>query len=231
MISYVSPVDCGPLLIDFYLNDGAKTSLSPLLFEVRDSPDEFVRIFAADNSLADTFEILYTVTLSLFPNISVESAESFTIEIKQRCIEASLLAPSVLDNQEYTITDFEKSYIFNPFFVVPEFCEIEYTYTVSSPSAQLIISSFDGDLREFKFLYSDDLRPSGEPSFEIYELDYSISVTGTTGMDVSKNITGTFSIKIKNPCIDPNFVSIQTVPFATGPFFYTLYFGSLTQPE
>ena len=107
MITYVSTVDCGPLLIDFYLNDGSKTPLSPLLFEVRDSPDEFVRSFAADNSLADTFEILYTVTLSLFPDISVESAEPFTIEIKQRCIEPSLLSPSVLDNQEYTITDLE----------------------------------------------------------------------------------------------------------------------------
>jgi len=37
-------------------------------------------------------------------------------------------------------------------------------------------------------------------------------VTGTAGNDVSKTATASFILTIKNPCIDPNYVTIQTKP-------------------
>ena len=43
------------------------------------------------------------------------------------------------------------------------------------------------------------------------ETDYTVEVTGVTGLNTQSTVTATFTLKLKNPCIDSSYVTIQTV--------------------
>ena len=59
--------------------------------------------------------------------------------------------------------------------------------------------------REFTFHYDQDLALSGA-DFN----DFTVEMTGTSGYLYPVEDTVSFDLKLKNPCIDPNFVTIVT---------------------
>ena len=66
--------------------------------------------------------------------------------------------------------------------------------------------SFEDISRKFTFDFTTDLDLSGTVS-----TDYIVSVTGTSGPVVAQSDTSTFSLTLKNPCIDPTYIIIQQV--------------------
>ena len=62
---------------------------------------------------------------------------------------------------------------------------------------------FDPITREFTFHYDQDLLLSG-PDFT----DFTVEMTGTSGYLYPETDVTSFNLKLKNPCIDPMFVSI-----------------------
>ena len=174
-------VDCGAYDIVFYLNDGSKTPLDAAIFDVRKPTSEFARLFTTDFSHVGVYDILYEISYLNYGTVTVESPAPFTVEITPVCTQATTFSPSVLVDQEYMITDTEAIYIFDPFVVDPVFCAIDYTYTISDASGDLVISSFTSATREFRFDYSIDLAPSLNTDPSILFNDYQITITGTTG--------------------------------------------------
>ena len=87
---------------------------------------------------------------------------------------------------------------------MPAWCEITYSVSVLEPEASKTFS-FNGDPLERRFTFNnvDDLSLAGS-SFT----DYTITVTGTIGNVVTKSESSSFNLRIKNPCIDPNYVTI-----------------------
>ena len=71
----------------------------------------------------------------------------------------SLFDPSVLVDQEYTLTGTSVDYTFDAFTVVPNFCEITYTYSFAEATGEPVVSVFDSDTRTFTFEYTPDLDP------------------------------------------------------------------------
>jgi hypothetical protein len=63
--------------------------------------------------------------------------------------------------------------------------------------------------RTFSFLYGTDLSPS-ENTFK----EYLITVTGVSGDDVQVSDQDSFVLRVNNPCLDNDYVSIvpPTIP-------------------
>ena len=96
------------------------------------------------------------------------------------CPQPTTLTSSVLSNQEYTITGNLIPYTFPAFTIDPINCVIVYTYVMTeTATGNVVVNSFDGSTRTFKFLYTANLNPLISPlnSFK----DYTITVTGTSG--------------------------------------------------
>ena len=193
-------VDCGAYDIAFYLNDGSKTPLDPAIFDVRKPTGEFARLFTSDLSHIGAYDILYEISYLNYGTVSVESPAPFTVEITPVCTQATTFSPSVLVDQDYTISDAEKSFIFDPFVVDPAFCAIDYTYTIADVSGDVVISSFTSATREFRFEYSIDLAPSLNTDPSILFNDYQITITGTTGTLTPSSVSQTYNLKVRNPC-------------------------------
>ena len=67
--------------------------------------------------------------------------------------------PSVLVDQEYTLTGTSVDYIFDVFLVDPPICDITYTYSLAEATGEPVVSVFDSDTRTFTFEYTPDLDP------------------------------------------------------------------------
>lgn len=81
---------------------------------------------------------------------------------------------------------------------------MQYTYTIEAIEGDVVVS-FNGDqaIRQFDFLSSNDLSLSGPVS-----TDYKITVTAVAGNIVEQSASAEFTLTLKNPCIDPNYVTI-----------------------
>ena len=92
----------------------------------------------------------------------------------------------------------------------PAWCAITYTYTITDSNGNNVIIgtfsplSFDDIARVFTIDYETDLDFSGPTS-----KSYTIEVTGTAGNVSPTSDSNSFDLTIKNPCIDPNFVTIE----------------------
>lgn len=87
----------------------------------------------------------------------------------------------------------------------PAWCAIVYTYTISAITDDSVVAfNDDPAIREFSFLYDSNLDLCGATSTA-----YTITVTGTSGNIVSAVNSASFTLTLKNPCIDPNFVTIS----------------------
>ena len=69
----------------------------------------------------------------------------------------------------------------------------------------------DAAVREFVFSYTSDLSLSG-----LVSTDYIVTVIGEAGNDTPVQGSATFILTLKNPCIDPDFTTIQQVPLPVG---------------
>ena len=114
------------------------------------------------------------------------------------------VTPTVLGDQEYTITQPSFDYTFVAFTADPSWCATSYSYSVTQASGDDATAFNDAALTFTFFEPTNNLDLSGS-SFK----DYVITVVGTSG-DVLTLATGiaTFSLRIENPCIDPSYVTI-----------------------
>ena len=83
-----------------------------------------------------------------------------------------------------------------------------YTYTVTDGAGEVItFVTTDPTKPTLEFLYDNDLLPSGADDAD--EIEYTIEVTSSTGNVTPQTDTESFKLTIKNPCVNPDFVSIE----------------------
>ena len=98
---------------------------------------------------------------------------------------------------------------------------------MSESAGDPVVSVFDGATQTFTFDYTADLDPLVNPLAEFKV--YTVTVTGTAGLVIPESVSQTFELRVMNPCFDPLFVTIDTIPLPTGTE-YTLYAQSLLAP-
>jgi len=111
-----------------------------------------------------------------------------------------------LTNQEYTITQNAINYQVPVYTADPLWCEILYRYEITEISGDQAIQSFDNDpaSRTFTFFNDNDLTLS-----TLTQKAYTVTVFGKSGNITPTESGTTFTLTLKNPCIDPAFVTIN----------------------
>ena len=107
--------------------------------------------------------------------------------------------------------------------VIPVWCNIAYTYTIVNPAGAKAVA-FDSDPADRIFTFSNlqDLFLAGK-NFT----NYIITVQAESGNTATIKKTSNFNLTLKNPCIDPKYLSIDPVPMPTG-LTYELYEFNIT---
>ena len=124
------------------------------------------------------------------------------------------LTATSLEDQTYTITDTAHLYEFAAFTVEPVWCTPDYSFTViPAAGANAITVNSDPVSPSVEFNNVDDLTLASASS-----KDYQVTIIGTVG-SLSKE--SEFTLTLKNPCIDSNFVQLSPVPQPDRD--YTLY--------
>ena len=108
-------------------------------------------------------------------------------------------------DQEYTIFQSEKYYVFPEFMTEPADCPITYSYSVTDFAGEEVVS-FNSQLKKFTFGQSNNMILAGN----LYT-DYTITIAAMVGgssIPMSNTIptTGSFNLRVKNPCLNPEFV-------------------------
>ena len=73
-------------------------------------------------------------------------------------------------------------------------------YTGINPNSAIQLVEFDDTLNEFTFGLSNNIALAGNTF-----IDYTVTVTGMTSVSEE---TVSFTLKVKNPCLDPELVHI-----------------------
>ena len=207
-------VDCGNFDLVFYLNDGNQTPLNPSIFDDRRGvPNQFTREFVTDYAFVGSYEITYKIFLTDFKTVETEQTALFTVTINLSCTSPVTFVPSMQTNQEYTLTDLSSDYTFDAFAVDPPICDIVYTFSISDSAGNSVVT-FDDVLRTFSFDHTANLDPLIDPlvTFKYF----TITVTGTSGEVTPISVDASFNLKVLNPCFNPAFVWIDSVPLPTG---------------
>ena len=118
--------------------------------------------------------------------------------------------PSVLLDQEYTLTGTSVDYNFDAFTVDPSVCDIIYAYSLAEATGKPVVSVFDSDSRTFTFEYNLDLDPLVD-RLALFK-DYTVTVTGTAGLVTSESVSQTFNLRVTNPCPSTT-ISLNPSPF------------------
>ena len=121
------------------------------------------------------YPILYRVSYTTYPDRQVESTVPFTITIVDPCDAPVGVTGSVLTDQEYTITQTALPYTVPVYTSDPVWCDITYSYTITDPSGDPVLS-FDALTQTFTFNYSTDVILSGSDF-----IDYTVTVVGEAG--------------------------------------------------
>ena len=147
LVSSDAWVDCGAYNVDFYLNDGSKTALDPLLFADRRTgpPNQFAALLTTDYNHVGIYDIAYTIYYEDYPGNKVDSPTFFTHEILLACPQATTFTPSNPDAQTYTLTDTQLSYVVPAFTTDPTICEVTYSMQIKDNSNNVVpcASCFD----------------------------------------------------------------------------------------
>ena len=101
-------------------------------------------------------------------------------------------------------------FLFDVFPVDPPICDITYTYSLAEATGEPVVSVFDSDSRTFTFEYTPDLDPLVD-RLALFK-DYTVTVTGTTGLVTSTSISTTFNLRVTNPCPSTT-ISLNSSPF------------------
>ena len=107
----------------------------------------------------------------------------------------------------------------------PVWCDITYSYTITDPSGDPVLS-FDALTQTFTFDYSSDVILSGSDF-----IDYTVTVTGEAGNITPTTGSSSFILKVKNPCIDPAYLTIATTPLPVGETYILHDFDQTTKYE
>ena len=188
--------------------------MNTAIFEDRrgGASNNFARKFVADYAFVGTYEITYSVSLVTYPGVKTEQMTHFTVMINLSCTTPLTFVTSTQVDQEYTLTDLSSDYTFDAFAVDPPVCDIVYTYSISDTAGESVVA-FDDALRTFTFDHTANLDPLVDP-FSAFK-DFTVIVRGTTGDVTPVTVDTSFNLKVLNPCFDPAFVWIDTVPLPT----------------
>jgi len=113
------------------------------------------------------------------------------------------VTPSTLSAQEYTITQTAFTYQIPVYASNPTWCAIIYSYTIASATGDAALT-FNPATRTFTFSQVNDLTLSGSTM-----KDYVITVTGEAGITIPVQAQRSFTLTIRNPCINSAFVTIN----------------------
>lgn len=205
LVEVFTQVDCGALSTEFFYED--TSPFDTLRFsDTRAATNSFQVLYTDSLTDVGVYEITYRVSFDDYPGLTLTQEFPFTVTIIDPCDEPVSVTPSVLTDQEYTIIETELDYIVPPYTVDPSWCAISYSYTVTAIDGDSALS-FDDVTPKFTFDYQTDTALSG-PIFT----DYTVSVIGTAGIVTPVSSSANFNLRIKNPCIDPSFVSITESP-------------------
>ena len=207
MITKATLVDCGPLTVEFFNDDAGTTALDTVIFNddrTTAGAFSFQNLYTEDITKKGVYPIKYRVYHTSYTSNVVTLDAPFVITIVDPCDAPVSVTPSALTNQAYTITDTALPYQFPVYTADPVWCDITYTYTITDVSGDAAVSfNADATVRTFTFSYIADLLLSGAVS-----TDYTIEVTGTAGNITPTSGSNSFLLTLKNPCIDPAFVTI-----------------------
>ena len=104
------------------------------------------------------------------------------------------------------------------FTYTPTFCDLVYSFTVTAAEGQYAISfNSDQTVRLFRFFNDDRLSVAGST-----QTTYTVTVKAVLGTAATLEATSSFQLTVKNPCIDPTFVTIDKGTLPAG-LEYDLY--------
>ena len=181
--------------------------------------NSFVTLESQDDAVRGSYSIIYNVYYADYEMNYAVSPVPFTITIVGRCNQPESLSTAFpIRDREYTITDRPFTYQAPSFSVEPASCDIVYSLEVSDKSARLAFK-FDANpsKRIFTFHNEHDLQITGSHSKQ-----YTVTIIARTGtLEVLEESTS-FHLTLRNPCIDPEFVTIEKSALPAG-LEYTLY--------
>ena len=92
----------------------------------------------------------------------------------------------------------------NDMTVTPSACQLTYTHSLSEASS--VVSLFDPALKKFEFFEASDLTQTLTVS-PFYK-DITVSLIGSAGVVTATTAQKTFTLRVKNPCVDSAYNSI-----------------------
>lgn len=200
-------VDCGTITVEFYNDDVSQSPLDADLFlntiEITPGQNQFEILQTQDVLKKGVYPIVMKAYFTNYSSNFEELKPAFTMTIIDPCDDPASFSPSAPVDQIYTITQNAFDYTVPDFVVSPDWCAIDYTYSVADPAGDAAITWTSASPLLFTFEQLDDLTLSGPISTV-----YTITVSATTGNVVPKTASADFTLTLKNPCIDPMFVTI-----------------------
>ena len=200
-------MNCGGLTFEFFNVDADLSSLdSDIFLDDRSAGGHNLAVkYNEDVTKVGIYPVKYRVYHTLYSSNIVTLAEPFVVTIIDPCDKPDSLTASSATAQEYTITADPKTYQVPAFTPVPAWCAITYTYTVDDSSGGGAVAfEDDQNVRQFTFDYEDDLDFCGPVS-----TDYTVTVLGEIGITETKTDSTSFTLTLKNPCIDSSHVSFE----------------------
>ena len=172
---------------------------------------EFVTLNNSDVTKKGAYSFGYKVYHTNYPDNSFEVSPAFTITITNECIDPVSIMPQPIDDQEYTLTDTSFDIVATKFVATPDYCDVVYSIEVSDPIV-LTAMTFLPETRVFTFFKDSDLDGASDS-----QVEYTVTLKAAMGSGAMLIEASTsFKLTLKNPCIDPAYTSIATVPLPVG---------------
>ena len=170
---------------------------SPMKYETTSRQFTF---FSDDVNLVGTHDFSITAYLSSYPAIKTDSPITAQLEVTNilSCDSPVSVTASTMVPQEYIVAADAKPYQISPFTTDPPGCPITYTFLVNPPGATDVVA-FDDATLTFTFDYDASLSV-------VQDNPYGILVKGTAGTVNPKTGQTILLLKIKNPCLEANYV-------------------------
>ena len=88
---------------------------------------------------------------------------SFVLTLQDPCDPPASVTGVDFVNQDYTLTDIERSYTHPVFTISPDYCEFRYSFTQTLLQAgDSAITQYNSDETKFFYHYEKDLLPLGQ---------------------------------------------------------------------
>ena len=139
-------------------------------------------------------------------------SDTFTIDlvVTDPCDPPASFSKVAMENQSYTLTDTDKSYTHPDFNISPDYCPVDYSYSIQAfvDGSNTLATAIDQDGKTLKFFWDTNKSPLTQTQ--------TVTVTGTSTTIYNRNKapetdSSTFTLDFADPCIDANFVTITEV--------------------